>query len=467
MLDKVRRTIEKYEMLCRGDRVVVAVSGGVDSVTLLCVLYELKDEWDLELAVAHLDHRMRAGSEEDARFVKAFAQALGLPFIHGVSDVPEYIARERLSPEEAARKVRYRFLVEAAHKLEYNVIALGHQLNDRVETFLINLLRGAGLEGLAGIPPLRVEGDLRYIRPLIECSREEIKAFARKRGLEYREDPTNRDLRYKRNRVRLKLLPLLKEFNPSFIEAVARASETLRKAHEHLRSLADKAFRRALLQETTGEIILSKEDLPEVEILQEYLVREAIRRVKGNLRGIEAIHIEQVLQELGKGRSGAQLNLSEGIRLVTEAERVIFTRRPPRRQREPYRFELRLGENVFAEIGWRFDLSVLEGSPLDVEPHDRLEARLDYDKIIRPLWVRNRRPGDRFDPLGLGGTKKLQDFFVDAKIPRDSRDEIPLICDSDGIIWVVGWAVSERCRLSGSTRRTLRIRATPLREGES
>jgi tRNA(Ile)-lysidine synthase len=462
MLDKVKRTIEKHEMLSPEDRVVVAVSGGVDSMVLLRALYEMREEQKIWLAVAHLDHQMRPDSGEDARFVVDYARSLLLPFVQEAIDVSMHIRVERLSPEEGARRMRYRFLARAARELDANVIALGHNKDDRVETFFLHLLRGAGLAGLAGIPPVRCEGALRYIRPLFECSRSEILAFARERALAYREDPTNRDRRYARNRVRWELLPLLHEYNPNVVEIVARAQETLRKAHEHVQRIAKSVLEQALVQESSDEIRLERQTINSCEeLIQEYVLREAIQRVRGGLQGIESIHIEQMQDELRKARSGSQVLLPGGIRFVVQSREVRITRKSSRSM--PYCFELQLGaENSFRQIGWSFVMALLAGSHPDSRDH--LEARLDYDRIAEPLYVRNRRQGDRFEPLGLGGTKKLQDFFTDAKIPREERDRLPLICDQAGILWVVGWRISERCRVTSRTSRTLQIRAMPLIE---
>lgn len=463
MLKKVQKTIEKHNMLQSGDRVVVAVSGGVDSMTLLHALCELRDDWKLWLAVAHLDHRMRRDSEQDARFVADHAESLKLPFVQETIDVPTYVRTEKLSPEEGARKMRYRFLAKTARELDAGVVALGHNLDDRVETCFIHLLRGAGLAGLAGIPPVRRDGELRYIRPLIESSRSEILAYAHAQGLAYREDPTNQDKKYMRNRVRWELLPLLHEYNPNVLETVARAEETLRKANEYLQHIAEEALQSALVREDPDEIVLDKHCvLSQADLIQEYLLREAIRRVRGDLEGIEAVHIEQMRSELQRARSGAQVALPVGLRFTVQSHQILITRKPAGRHRVPYCFELSMTGNCFEQMGWSFELALLDGSHPDPEGH--LEARIDYAKIVEPLYVRNRQRGDRFEPLGLGGTKKLQDFFVDAKIPREERDRIPLICDQNGILWVVGWRWSERCRVNPQTRQTLCIRAIPLKE---
>ena len=468
MLEKVRRTVEKYKMLQPGDRVVVAVSGGPDSVALLHALCELRRELEVKLIVAHLDHRMRPNSREDARFVAKLAKSLKLPAVSRAIDVPALIQSKGLSPEEGARVARYRFLREVAKEQNANAVALGHTLNDRVETFFINLLRGAGLEGLAGMPPVRHECNLRYIRPLIECTREEVLSFLKERGLSYREDPTNRDLRYLRNRVRWELLPLVQKLSSTALEAVARASEIARLAHEHLQRHVEELWPSLTVRERSGGIALDRRKLAALdEIIQEYLTREAIKRVKGDLRGIDAEHIERVLDEIKKPRSGAQVTLPGGLRVDFEPERVIFARQGAFEKPRAFCYELKLGVNELPEIGWRFELEALEGShPPQPDEEDRLEARIDWGTIAWPLVVRNRRPGDRFRPLGLGGTKKLQDFFTDEKVPRAQRDRIPIVCDQRGILWVVGYRLDERARVKPKTKKTLRIRAVPLGSNE-
>ncbi len=481
--EKVRRTIERYEMIRPGGRAVVAVSGGPDSVALLRALYELREDLHLELIVAHLDHRMRPDSWDDARFVAELAASLKLPLASGEVDVPALCRREKLSPEEGARRARYRFLREVAQAHHARAVALGHTLNDRVETFFLNLLRGAGLEGLAGMPPVRrdPECDLRYIRPLVECTRAEVLAYLEELRQDYREDPTNRDRRYLRNRVRLDLLPLWERLRPRAPEAVVRASEIAARAHEHLERHAKEIFPQIAEGAGKGEEVVLRRAklLAQDAILREYLLREALRRLgdeekephEHGLRGLAvgAEHLERLLREIERPRSGQQVTLPQGVRVLVEPERVVLTRRPPR-PRESYSYsychKLRMGENDLEEIGWRFRLELKEGSHPPPPGGDPLEARIDWDTIAGPLRVRNRRPGDRLRPLGLGGTKKVQDLLVDAKVPREVRDRVPLVGDEKGILWVVGLALDERVRVTPRTKRTLLLRATPFNEEE-
>ena len=474
--EKARRTIERYRMLRPGERVVVAVSGGPDSVALLRALYELRGDLDMELIVAHLDHRMRPSSRDDARFVAELAASLKLPLESREADVPALLQREKLSPEEGARRARYRFLREVAQTRDAQVVALGHTLNDRVETFFLNLLRGAGLEGLAGMPPVRRDPEcgLRYVRPLLECTRSEVLQYLKELGQEYREDPTNRDRRYLRNRVRLELLPVWERLRPAALDAVVRASEIAARAHEHLKRHVEELFPQIAERVCEGEEIVLRrgELLTQDAITREYLIREALRRLWGKdsndqeLRGLEvgAEHVERLLREIERPRSGQQVTLPRGVRVLVESERVLLTRRPlrSRPRGSAYCRKLRLGENDLEEIGWRFHLELREGSHPPPRESDPLEARMDWDTIAGPLRVRNRRPGDRLHPLGLGGTKKVQDLFVDGKVPRVARDRIPLMCDEEGILWVVGLAVDERVRVTSETKRTLFVRAIPL-----
>lgn len=471
MLDKVRRTIEKFGMLKRGDRVLVAVSGGVDSIVLLQVLSELKGEFELSLTVAHLDHRLRPESKEDARFVKQRAEELGLPIVFKAIDVAAFIKKHKLSPEEGAREARYNFLRSSAEKLKADKIALGHTLNDQVETFLMRLLRGAGLEGLRGIPPIRDK----FIRPLIECSREEISNFARVRRLTFCQDRTNLETKYFRNKIRLELLPLLGKYNPKVLQTIARTEELLREASAYLEAQAHKKLKAATLSRNANSITLSRAKLLKFpQILQELVVRQAIEHVKQNLREIGFVHVREILNEIEGDKNRSELHLPGGLLLERRGDEIILTKRSEAASNiQPYEFPLSLeSTNLLKEIGWRFDLEMsftrshvrklTRQKGVNVATCKRanaFEEFVDYDKIKLPLFVRNRRLGDRFTPLGMKASKKLQDFFVDEKVPYDQRDGIPLLCDQRGIIWVVGMRLSDKYKVTPRTKRMLKITA--------
>lgn len=466
MLDQVRKTIARYAMLQARDRVLVAVSGGVDSVVLLHVLQELKKELKLTLAVAHFDHGIRPDSAQDAEFVKKLAQSLKLKFYAERADVPAYAKAHKLSLEVAARELRYQFLEKIAQAHTFNKIALGHTLNDQAETLLMRLLRGSGVEGLSGIPLVRSSEHCQYIRPLIECSREQIEAYAKTHKLRWREDPTNYDTRILRNKIRHKLIPVLREYNPNLLEALGRTARLLSQAAHYAESKAEQALATLITQQSLQELALDlKGFLALPEYLQALMLRQAVLRVNAFCE-LETAHIETTLEWVSR-RGEGELHLPAGVRVLRRHDQLIITTCPGT---SPKRFEYLLvvpGETVLPEIGWRFQLVLssrvrkFAGSKV-LNWHTRELAnlrtiRLDADKIHGSLVVRNRRPGDRIRLHE--GTKKLQDFFIDRKIPREARDALPLICDENTVIWVVGEAVNELYRVTPRTKRVLQITA--------
>jgi len=436
----------------------VAVSGGPDSMALLHALYALRDELGLRLVVAHLDHCLRGeSSRRDAEFVAAEARRLGLPSRFARTDVGALRREMGGSIEMAARHARYDFLARVAAELEADAVAVGHTADDQVETIILGLLRGGGLRALRGIPPERPiaqRSEVRVIRPLLRVWRAELSGFLAERGIAYRTDETNADTSFARNWVRHELLPLLEA---RWGRAVR---ERLRRLAEHAAELSRAVARQAetLLAEEQGKVAFPVEGVRALPALvQAEVFRVAFARAGG--RGELTRRVVRALEGLLAGPSGRQVSLPGGV-VARRDYGVVRMGRPA----EKPALEARL------PVPGRLEVPAV-GLWVEARPCDPGSARLsssrweefaDLDAVGDELVVRTRRAGDRFVPLGLGAAKKLKDFFIDQRVPRDERDKALLVCGQRGIVWVVGLRLDERARLTPASRRVVRLRAGPL-----
>jgi len=446
-------------------RLVVAVSGGPDSVCLLHILTRLREALGIELYAAHLDHQLRgAESESDAEYVAELTQSLGIPLAVEKREVRAYQAQKRISLEEAAREVRYSFLAETAKAIGAGEVAIGHTRDDNIETILMHLIRGSGTRGLQGLRP-RTEWQgagisLTIIRPLLEISREETQGYCREHGLSPRLDSSNLSLSPLRNRIRLKLLPLLKGYNPRIAEALLR---TARLAADDLAFLEEEGARSwnqtAQLKEDT--VILDKERLLGLPpALKRQVLRLSLGKLSGSLKDIEARHIEEMMNALNKP-AGRSLNLPGGLTLTIEYDRYLVGKEPLALAPFPP-LETELPLSIPGETrlpGWQVSARITERQP--TEEDDSLSACFDFDKTGDRLSVRNRRRGDRFQPLGMSQPKKLNRFMIDAKIPRHWRERVPVVSSPEHIVWVVGYRIDDRVKVTGETRQVLCLRFTP------
>ncbi len=458
MLEQVKATIRKYHMYEPGDRVLVAVSGGPDSVALVHILKHLAGELQLDLYVAHLNHGLRGQeSQDDAEFVRRLARKLELPAVIESKDVAGYALKNKLSAQTAAREIRYRFFEDAARQLGCNKLATGHNANDQAETVLFNFLRGTGPAGLAGIPPVR---DGWITRPLIETKRTQIEEYCRDHGLEPRIDKSNLKNVYTRNRLRLELIPQLeREYNSNLVETLVRTGEIFRDEESYLEELTAKYLDQVRLPEKTGEIRFDLErflDLPAA--IQRRVIRRAWAELAGAEHNLGFTHLADSINILHYGHTGASLHLPLGITLNRLYGQFSLSRRS-NEEISDYEYELRIpGQTPIPETGYTILSEMLEtgaGFPKE-EPE---EIVIDLDLVKQPLKVRSRRPGDRFRPLGLNGSKKLKDFFIDSKIPRTERRLIPILVSADEeIIWVAGFRADRRWLATGETKRALKLK---------
>lgn len=441
-------------MLELEDRVLVAVSGGPDSVALLHFLVRIAPKFSLGLHVFHLNHKLRgAEAEEDARFVADFAASLGLPATIESLDVPALMRAEKLSLEEAARKARYRVIDRLAGELGFTKVALGHHADDQVETFLMRLIRGAGLEGLSAMAPVR--GYL--IRPFIELFKDEILAYLDENGLKSRLDASNEDTALLRNRIRLELIPNLLSYNPQFKYSLLKTIEAVREDHVYLEKHSSKAFN-ALAQVKPDEVRFPIEDITrEAKALQRRLVRQAICTVKGDLRQIEFKHIEAVLDGIEGGPAGLGIDLPGEVYIFAEYDWLVVKLKPAQGRVVEQLREVELKVPGVAELdlgGTSIEASLQDVQGLKIDKSADA-AYLDADTLPGKLKIRSRKPGDSFRPLGMAKEKKLQDFFVDEKIPKRQRDLVPVVLSDDTIVWVAGFRIDERFKVTDSTKRVL------------
>lgn len=460
LLERVKETIERYAMLEQGERVLVAVSGGVDSVVLLDILCRLAAEYTLDLTIAHLDHGLRGEeAREDARFVAHLARKEKLALIEKKLDVAEFSKEKRIGIEEGARLLRRDFLHAAADEVGAAKIALGHTQNDRGETMLFNLIRGAGPTGLVGIRPVNRS----VIRPLIEVSREEILSYARSCDLPWREDRTNQDLSFSRNRIRHRILPLLREMNPRVLAALQRTADLLATEELALDDLLAPLWVKVLIVQAEDRIVIQRGRLSQLyKGVQALLLRRGIARLRGDLQGIEKVHIDALLGLVASHRAHGKLDLPGFVARFQGDELTL----EEGEMENPLSFEvpIALGRTEISSLGISLDLSIENriGSGESQIAEDREVEVADADRVQFPLHVRGRRPGDRFAPLGLGGEKKLKNFYIDERVPFYDRDRVALLCDRQKIIWVVGLRLSDAVRVTSETKKVLIMRKERL-----
>jgi tRNA(Ile)-lysidine synthase len=462
LASRVKRYIVSRELIAAGERVLVGVSGGPDSTCLLLLLAGLRQTLDFELHVGHFDHGLRGkrAAARERRFVEDLCESLAVPVHSGEGDVRAHAKAARLSIEEAARNLRYDFLCKVAKDAGCGAVATGHTKDDQAETVLMHIIRGSGLEGLSGIAPssrwpVRVKASSpRLIRPLIEVSREETESFCLDRGVTPIDDPTNQSTAYTRNRIRQELLPSLRRLNPQVDDALAGLADSLASDLEALEVLSA-----ALLKLGPGGVSIDRQAfLRAPRGVRARAVRQAFGSVAGTKRNLSQRHVIAVLETAGT--TGSVLDLPGGVVVEVRRDRIRFELRPSTGKPSLSSRSVRLAVPGNTSFGpWRFEVEVVR-APRDTR-RSPFTAYLNVESA-GALSVRRRRPGDRLRPLGMNGSKKVQDLLVDSHVPRTERDAVPLVCSGDRIAWVVGHRIAEWAKVLEGAERAVRVRAVQI-----
>ncbi len=436
IIDKIRQTIKQHAMLTRGDHVLIGLSGGPDSVCLLHILTDLIPSLDLTIEALYVDHGLRPEeTAEEIAFCRSLCKDLDVNFTVKSIQLKDSPLVGKLGKQGAARELRYEAFESAAFESGAEKIALAHHKTDQAETLLINLLRGSGMTGLAGIPPCRGK----IIRPLIDIKKEEVLDYLSENKTQYKTDSSNLADDYLRNKVRSRIIPELAELNPDIVETLSRTSEILRQENDHIEAEATKTMLRLFSRRTDTRIELF---LTPMETMPVYLLRRILRRAADAAKALRSLsfqNIEDIIGIIKNGKSGNRIYLPHDLRAIRDYSVLIITSETPARLKT---YSLDIGDEVVIEEAQIVMKATKEENPVNSD--GRSSAVFDLDKISLPLTIRPREDGDFFLPSGFGKKKKLQDLFVDEKVPRDERDTVPLICSGKDIVWVVGFRTDDR-----------------------
>jgi len=456
-------TIKNTGMLREGDGVAVAFSGGGDSTALLHVLASMRSELKIKLFACHLNHKLRGTEADgDAQFCRGFAERLGVPIYMKEMDIAGIATKRGWNIEEAGRIARTAFYHRAMRHFGADKTVTAHHMNDQAETFLINLLRGSGETGLGGIAPIR---DGWLIRPLIKCPKSEIEKYLKENDISFRTDETNTDTTIIRNRIRLTLIPLLeKDYNPRIVNGLSQTADIIRGADELSAELAD-AFFRKIVNHAKDSVSIEKQLFAVLPIhLKRILIRNSFAQAAGSRRRLTFEQVEDILNDVRAGAKDSRISLPFGFEAEIREDKISIL--PSKKDDTEKGFELSFeipGEIEIPDIGrsWRVEIKDYTSSLLEESILNPLIGIFDAEKISSPVTVRNRRDGDRMQPLGMQGTKKLQDIFTDKKIPRRRREEFPVFTSSAEIFWIPGIASGERFKVSEKTKKVVVF--TPIR----
>ncbi len=491
LLDTVAQTIASHDLLPSGSRIVVAVSGGADSIALLDALQQLAPGHRWHLHVAHVNHQLRgAESDADAALVAQFAARAGLPCTVRSIDVAR-AQQDHASPENTARRLRYRQLAAIARQAEARYIALAHHQNDQAETVLLHLLRGSGPGGLAGMryaSPLLLTDDavpgpanvasaredrqeayhppdptITLVRPLLNVARADIRAYCTHRELAFREDSSNETTTPQRNWLRHEVLPLLETRYPAAARTLARAARVFEEDSAYLNALAEDWLHRHSQRQTDGVLFARSPWLAQPPALQAAVLRSAVARVVGHVQGLEYAHVISAREVLRQDKTGVASPLPGGLLCRAEHDGIWIGYAPAPAFFPPITLAVP-GRTEIAQLGCAIHAALVRPSEVDFHTGTIGEvAWIDAGQAAGVLKVRTRLPGDRFVPLGMTGEKKLQDFLVDARVPARLRDLVPLIVtENNAIVWVAGHRSDARYRITDETRHVIQLRLESL-----
>lgn len=451
IIQNIQQFIRKYRLLQRDDKIVAAVSGGVDSVVMLDVLMSLREQWNLSLVVAHVNHQLRGEEADcDEEFVKQLAKHYGVSCYAVRVGTAKEAERKKISIQETARNLRYDFFSKLRNELGFHKVTTAHNANDNAETVLLNLSRGAGVQGLAGIPVMRE--DMQVVRLLLSVTREEIETYARERGLSYRTDSSNAKTDYTRNFLRHSVVPLFtSNVNPNFVMTLNRTAELFRSLEQYLNNDAQQVISE-VAQKGNGEVVI---DIPRLAaqplFMQEYclllLMREFVRH------DVDFSSVK-TMSHLIEAETGSAYQFAQGVVAIRDRARLVF-----RNDEVTQSFRYPIEPNQF----YRFDRFLFSSAAAEsYQPVENGKVEfVDADRLGNSLVLRNWSEGDWFFPLGMKGRKKLSDFFVDAKIPIYEKQSIPVLESDGAIVWVCGKRIDDRFKVNKATKHILKLEYSP------
>lgn len=455
MQKKVLETIRQKKLIKSGDNIVIGVSGGHDSMALLHCLIYAKKKIDFKLNIVHVNHGVRGEyAKRDEDFVKQQAELLNINYFTKKVDMVSYGKQMGITSEEAGRELRYGFFREILNKSGGGKIAVAHNKDDQAETLLMRIFRGSGIDGLKGMDFLVDD----IIRPILNISRTEIEDYIDKNEIETVSDHTNFMPIYTRNKIRLELIPYIKNnFNPNLTDSLWRMSQISKIDSEFLEEVSLDKYNYVLNKKSNNGIILNGSLFYEQhESIKQRIIRRAIFDLCGDLQGFGEEHILSVKKLFVSGKTGKSINLPRDIIAKVDYNNLIIQNKNNSIIKS-YKYPLDIAYNEIEDLDYKLKLEVFSIEEIDCLKNDRLNQFLDLDKIKGKIAIRNRRKGDRFIPYGMEGSKKLKDYFIDEKISKDLRDKIPLIVDEENILWIVGYRSNNLYRITEDTKRVLKI----------
>ncbi|EGT5271093.1 tRNA lysidine(34) synthetase TilS [Clostridioides difficile] len=461
IFDKVLSTINKHNLIQKGDKIVLGLSGGPDSVCLLHVLNRLKKDFNIEIYAAHLNHQIRGiEAQKDALYVSKLCEDMGIIFFVKSINVPKYCENEGLSLEEGARKLRYEMFYEIKDKIKANKIAIGHNLNDQAETVMMRIMRGTGLKGLKGIDYIR---DNCIIRPILDVERNEVEEYCEAYNLNPRIDKTNLENIYTRNKIRLDLLPYMKDnFNSNVIESIVRMSNSLKSDNDYIEKEAEAKFREVSNIKEKGFVEINLDDFVCLhDAIKVRVLRNSIKHILGDTNFVDQRHIEDIMSLEDNSKVNKMLTLPRNIFVYRKKDSIILTNEEI--VNEEIEFYYNVPSNGFIKI--KELKQIIETQVMSIDRYksmklDNSSKGFDFNKVKGGIVIRSRRQGDKIK-LAMG-SKKVKDLFIDLKIPREERCKIPIITDSEGIICVGDYKISENYKIDENTKEVLKINFNKL-----